>query len=203
MDGRDTTGEPVFDIAPGADADDWLNTRTDTRLLLAEQRLAQDVVKANWKDYWPTIYASFDPQYLTPPGLFQLQKTWRLTFTLQQDIYVGGARKGLHLEREADLQTADFALVQKQIQARAEIRNARYAIEGYERVLASARRAAEEANEVLKITITAFDAGASTNIEVIDAQRGARDIEAAVAQAEDALRQAQFDLLVALGRFPR
>ena len=93
--------------------------------------------------------------------------------------------------------------MQKQIQARAEIRNARVAIEGYGRVLASARQAAEQANEVLKITITAFDAGASTNIEVIDAQRGARDIEAAVAQAEDALRQAQFDLLVALGRFPR
>ena len=150
-----------------------------------------------------TVTASFDPQYLTPSGLFQLQKTWRLTFQLQQEIYVGGARKGLHLEREADLQAADFALTQKQIQARAEIRNARYAIEGYERVLNSARLAASQANEVLKITITAFDAGASTNIEVIDAQRGARDIEAAVAQGEDALRQAQFDLLVALGRFPK
>jgi len=55
----------------------------------------------------------------------------------------------------------------------------------------------------LKITITAFDAGASTNIEVIEAQRAARDVGTALAQAEDALRQAQFDLLVALGRFPK
>ena len=44
----------------------------------------------------------------------------------------------------------------------------------------------QAANEVLKITIIAFDAGATTNIEVIDAQRSARDQELVVAQAEDA-----------------
>jgi HAE1 family hydrophobic/amphiphilic exporter-1 len=199
----DITGEPVFDISPADNADDWLNTRTDTRLLLMEQKAARNVLKSGLRDYLPEITASFDPQYLTPSGLFQRPKTWRLTFELHQDLYVGGGRKGLNLERQANVQTADFALAQKQIQARAEIRNARWAIEGYGRVLASAREAATQANEVLKITITAFDAGASTNIEVIDAQRGARDIEATVAQAEDSLRQAKFDLLVALGRFPK
>ncbi len=56
---------------------------------------------------------------------------------------------------------------------------------------------------MLKITITAFDAGATTNIEVIDAQRSARDLETAVAQAEDRVRQARLDLLVAMGRFPQ
>ena len=56
---------------------------------------------------------------------------------------------------------------------------------------------------MLKITIIAFDAGSTTNIEVIDAQRSARDQELVVVQAEDALRQARLDLLVALGRFPR
>ena len=53
---------------------------------------------------------------------------------------------------------------------------------------------------MLKITIVAFDAGSTTNIEVIDAQRSARDLEAFVALAEDAVRQARLDLLVALGR---
>jgi hypothetical protein len=38
---------------------------------------------------------------------------------------------------------------------------------------------------------------------VIDAQRVARDQESLVALAEDAVRQARLDLLVALGRFPR
>ena len=65
------------------------------------------------------------------------------------------------------------------------------------------RRAAEQANEVVRITDVAFRAGATTNLEVIDAQRRARDTETAAAVAEDRARQARLDLLVALGLFPR
>ena len=48
----------------------------------------------------------------------------------------------------------------------------------------------------------AYRAGATTNIEVIDAERQARDAESQVALAEDAARQARLDLLVATGAFP-
>jgi len=90
-----------------------------------------------------------------------------------------------------------------QIQARSEASIARASIEAQERALVRAREAAQHANDVLKITIVAFDAGSSTNIEVIDAQRSARDLETAVVQVEDAVRQARLELLVALGRFPK
>ena len=43
--------------------------------------------------------------------------------------------------------------------------------------------------------------GATTNLEVIDAQREQRDADTAVAIAEDALHRARLELLVALGRF--
>ena len=55
----------------------------------------------------------------------------------------------------------------------------------------------------MRITDVAFRAGATTNLEVIDAQRRARDAETAAAIAEDRERQARLDLLVALGLFPR
>jgi hypothetical protein len=55
---------------------------------------------------------------------------------------------------------------------------------------------------LVRITDIAFRAGATTNIEVIDAQRRARDAETAAAVAEDALRRAKRELLVAVGRFP-
>jgi len=45
-------------------------------------------------------------------------------------------------------------------------------------------------------------AGGATNIEVIDAERTARDTDTVVAVAEDAQRRAQLDLLIALGQFP-
>ena len=59
-----------------------------------------------------------------------------------------------------------------------------------------------QATEVLQITTTAFEVGATTNIEVIDAQRLLRDAESMVTTLDDAERRVQLDLLVALGRFP-
>ena len=122
---------------------------------------------------------------------------------LSQPIFEGCQRKGLRRERQAAFEASTLSLQQAQIEARSEVRIARAAVESRERALASARRASESANEVLKITVVAFEAGSTTNIEVIDAQRSARDQEAFVALAEDAVRQARLDLLVALGLFPR
>ncbi len=82
------------------------------------------------------------------------------------------------------------------------MRTAREAVQSAERGLASARAAADEAQQVVNITNVSFRAGAATNIEVIDAERAARDADTAVAVAEDTLRRARLDLLTALGRFP-
>jgi outer membrane protein TolC len=56
---------------------------------------------------------------------------------------------------------------------------------------------------VVLIAAVAVREGASTTIEVLDAQRQARDVETQAAIAEDALKRAQLDLLVSLGRFPQ
>jgi outer membrane protein TolC len=56
---------------------------------------------------------------------------------------------------------------------------------------------------VVRITDIAFREGANTNIEVIDAQREARDADTAVAVAGHGLRRAQLELLAATGRFPQ
>ena len=58
-------------------------------------------------------------------------------------------------------------------------------------------------SEVVDIIDISFRAGAATNIEVIDAERRARDADTVSAIAEDALRRARLDLLTALGLFPR
>ena len=68
--------------------------------------------------------------------------------------------------------------------------------------VAATRQAAENALEALRITEIAYRAGATTNIEVVQAQQTARNAEIEAAVAEDRLRQARLDLLVALGQFP-
>jgi len=199
----DVVGEPAFEIPPEAPEADWMAIRPDVQLFTATQRAAERVVQDSAKDWWPTGAVSFDPQLLAPSGIFQPSRTWRLTFSLAQPIYDGGQRRGAKLARQADVTNAERQLERLQIQARSEVRLARAELAAYERALVSARRAADQSNEVLKITIVAFDAGASTNIEVIDAQRSARDLETAVGVIEDGVRQSRLDLLVALGRFPR
>lgn len=199
----DTTGEPAFEVPPIASEASWLGTRPDLQLFAAERLAADRVLRDSRKDWWPAGSVSFDPQYLAPGGLFQPAGSWRLTLSLSQPILDGGERTGLRRQRESALEAAKLTVTQREIQARAEERLAREAVASSERALASVRLAATQANEVLRITIVAFQAGASTNIEVIDAQRTARDTETAVTQAEDAVRQARLDLLVALGRFPK
>ncbi len=199
----DVNGEPAFEVpAEGAETE-WMPARTDVQLFTARRQAGDRVVRDSSKDWWPSASVTFGPQLLTPAGLFQPSRTWSLNFQVTQPIFDFGARRAVKRQREADLQSSMFALEQVQIQARSEVRLARAAVEAQDRALALAREAAQHANEVLKITIIAFDAGSTTNIEVIDAQRSVRDLETAVAQAEDARRQARLELLVALGRFPK
>jgi hypothetical protein len=58
----------------------------------------------------------------------------------------------------------------------------------------SAASAAKLAHEALALADLAYRAGATTNLEVIDAERRARDADTAAVIAEDNARQARLDL---------
>jgi hydrophobic/amphiphilic exporter-1 (mainly G- bacteria), HAE1 family len=199
----DVSGEPSFEVPQDVDESNWLPGRPDVRVLTAQRAANERIFNDSRRDWWPAASVTFGPQLLTPSGLFQPSRSWSLSMQLSQPLFEGGQRRGLRRQREAALQASTLSLKLLQIEARSEVRTARAAVDARERALAAARRSAETANEVLKITIIAFEAGATTNIEVIDAQRVARDQESLVALAGDALRQARLELLVALGRFPQ
>jgi len=120
-----------------------------------------------------------------------------------QPIFDGGQRRATRALRQVSADALTLNLTSLQIAARAEVRVAQAAVDSAQRALTAAKRAAEQANEVLKITTAVFEVGATTNIEVIDAQRSALDAETVATQTEDTWRQARLELLVALGRFPR
>jgi outer membrane protein TolC len=199
----DAAAEPVFEVPATINAAEAIETRPDVQFQTAVRRAAERAVRDSWKDLWPTASASFAPQYLTPSGLFQPSRTWRFTVSFTHALYEGGQRRAVRQQREVAVRQATFALEDVQLRARSEVRLAEESIRYLERAMTSARTAAEHAAEVLRITTTAFEVGATTNIEVIDAQRSARDAATAATLVEDALRRARLDLLVALGRFPR
>ncbi len=200
----DADAEPSFDIPGSVDEAEWSAARPDLQFEAAVRRAADRVIRDSWKDWMPAATASFDPLLLTPAGLFQPARTWRLTLSVTQPLFQGGQRKSLEA-RLAEVAVSQSKLTESllRIQARSEIRMAQESVASLARAQVNARQAAEHANEVLRITMTAFEVGATTNIEVIDAQRSARDAETVATLAEDAVRRARLDLLVGLGRFPK
>jgi outer membrane protein TolC len=198
----DADGDPELQPAIPPSNDAWLLERPDIRLVTAQQQAADRVVRDSWKSWLPTGTASFTPQYVTPAGLFEPAKTWRAVFQFQIPIYDGtlGAAKRIRI---ADRETARIRLDAVKVEARAELRLARESVTRNEQIVATSRLSAESAAEALRIAEIAYRAGATSNIEVVQAQQSARDAEILFAVAEDRLRQARLDLLVALGQFPQ
>jgi outer membrane protein len=180
----------------------WLLDRSDLRLLGARVAAAERVAADSWKDYLPEVSGVVTPQLLAPSGLFAPAGSWSAAVLFAVPIFDSGERRGRASERRALVDAVRTEQRETERQARSELRTAVEAVRSSERALAAVRAAAEQANEVLQITDIAFREGASTNIEVIDAQRRARDAATATAIAEDAVRRAHLDVLVAAGRFP-
>jgi len=197
----DAGADPVFDMTGAFDDNAWRAARPDLITRATLQRAAERVVHDSWRDWIPVATASFDPAYVTPAGIFSPPGTYRFTLSATQVLYEGGQRKILETQRRITLDQAKIELSQAEIEARSEVRLAQESVRALERTLESARRSAEETAEVLRITTTAFEVGATTNLEVIDAQRSDLDARTSAELAEGALRRARLELLVALGRF--
>lgn len=196
----DASDEPLFENVADASS---LDLRTDLRLVAARQSAAERVVADSWKDRLPSVTALFTPQFSAPTGLFATSRSLRGSLVLAVPLFDGGSRAGQLLERTAllDAITAERAGLERQVSS--EVRTAREAVRLAARAAERSQAAADQSNDVLRITDVAFREGATTNIEVVDAQRRARDAATAVALAEDALRRARLELLVATGRFPK
>jgi outer membrane protein len=200
----DAAEEPNFDLPSDVQMADagLMQFRTDLKLFSAEQQAAERVLRDSSKDYWPTVEAIFQPQTTYPTSLFLPQNRWQFLLQAQIPIFDSGERRGLKLERQSAFDISRTNLGGAMTRARAEVRTAREAVASAGRAVASTQAAADQAQQVVNITNISFRAGAATNIEVIDAERRARDADLSVGITEDVLRRARLELLTALGRFP-
>ena len=201
----DAAEDPAFDLpadTPPATDDGLLQFRTDLKLFSAETQAATRVVHDSSRDYWPSLEAVFQPQTTYPTSLFLPQNRWQFLLQTSIPLWDSGQRKAQKADRQSSLDITAANLASALTQAKSDVRTARAAVASAERGLSSAKAAADEAHQVVDITNISFRAGAATNIEVIDAERAARDADTSVAVSEDTLRRARLDLLTALGRFP-
>jgi outer membrane protein TolC len=170
----------------------------ETRIGAAE-RVRKDV----WAYYAPYLAAVGQPfaqagqQHPILPNF-----GWQAQLVLTVPFYDGGQRSGLGRQRDAELLEQRIALDGALRQARSEVRVAFEAMLRADRALEASREAAALAKRAYDLAVVAYKAGATTNIEVLDAARQARDADSAAAAASDVARRARLDLLVASGRFP-
>jgi outer membrane protein TolC len=148
------------------------------------------------------LSAVLQPFYQHPATLTQPVTGWQAQLILTIPFYDGGLRYGLGHEREHLFSESLVALEGGLRQARSEVRAGFEGVQRADESLKSARDAARFADQALELANIAYRAGASTNIEVVDAERRARDAETAAVIAEDNARQARLELLAASGHFP-
>jgi outer membrane protein TolC len=176
--------------------------RTDVKLLDMRVASAKRAAGDTWAYYMPYLAAVGTPFLQYPASFTQPERGWQAQLVLTLPLYDGGMRNGIGRERDALLAEARSNLEAGLRQAQAEIRINFEAMIRADLALTSARDAARLAKRAMELATIAYKAGATTNLEVIDAARSARDADTAAAQAEDLSRQARLDLLVASGRFP-
>lgn len=197
--------EPLLEVPPSLDAAiaAIATSRTDLLLAAGREKAATRVVTDSWKDWLPSVAGLFQPQYANPATTTLPDWSWRLQISAVTPIFDAGARREKRAERAVLMKESQIAFEGLIRQARSDERTAENVLTRAERAFAAAKAAARQAHDVVEIVNVSFKVGASTNIEVIDAQRAALDADTAAAVVEDQLRQARLALLVALGRFPQ
>ena len=176
--------------------------RTDILLFRQQERAADRSLNMSWTEYLPNITLFGQPFYNEPSSLTTLKTGWQVQAVLTWYLYDGGARYGRTHEREALLEQARINLDTTLRQSNSDVRAA---VDNVERTTAAVERqrnSAQLAEDAMRLADIAYRAGATTNLELIDAQRRARDAETLANIAEDNQRQAYIDLLAASGRFP-
>ncbi|MDF2693003.1 MAG: outer rane efflux protein [Labilithrix sp.] len=200
----DAAEDPALGTPPSVEsaAAEATARRSDIAVQRDRVHVAHKAVRDSWVDYLPVLSAVAQPFYQNPPTFTQPRTGWQAQLLLTIPLFDGGARYGLADEREALEAQAKSRLEGALRQARSEVRVAFESMRRADESLASARDAAKLAREALDLAQLAYKAGATSNIEVVDAERRAQDADIASAVAEDASRQARLDLLAACGRFP-
>jgi len=160
------------------------------------------VWKDSWADWFPILNGSFQGYLQDPATASVPARGWIAQLVLSVPLFEGGLRPATAKQREALARESEAQLALALLQAHSDVRVSfdvlRFAVAGYQ----AARRGAVAALAALDLANQGYRAGATSNLDVIDAEQRARDAATTAVIAEDAVRQAKVDLLAAAGRFP-
>ncbi len=176
--------------------------RPDVRSLDQRRQSAQRVVADSRADWLPSVYATLTP-FMQLPALPTLPNAGlQAQVVLSVPVFEWGGRDALRREREAALLRLDAQRAGLARQIAADERAALAAWQAAEAALQATRELLRSATEGLNLAQMAWKVGVVTNLDVVDAERRERDAATAVVVAEDTVRQAWLETLVARGQLP-
>ncbi|MDR9772114.1 efflux transporter outer membrane subunit [Rhizobium hidalgonense] len=200
---RKGVGQPVFrgDIRAGIPAD-LLRNRPDIRK--AERELAAAVadIGAAEAQLYPSIAlsGSISPSWVKSSGASGASLTsWSFGPSLNLPIFDGGKlRANVNIEK-SDARTQYLAWKAAVLNGVEEVENALSAVRRDTQTLEPLRRQVETSQESLALSTTSYKDGASSLLDVLDAQRSVSDAQASLAAAVQQVAKDYVDLYVAIG----
>ncbi len=199
----DITGTPELSQLPApSELAHVITARPDVTAAEHRVALAQRAVDTSWTDYLPTAGLLVQPTAQTPATPTQPSLGVTAQVTGQLVLFDGLARSGVRKEREASLAQARAQADDVRQRAESDLRLALQVLSLRDASARAASASAKWALEAEGLARAAWKEGASTNIELIEAERGARDAESLAEVARTAKWAAELELLVAAGRRP-
>ena len=176
-----------------------IEERPDLRALKRGADNAERAKADEWREYMPTLSGAAQVGYQDPPTLTVPLTNWQAQLILSLPVFDGGLREGVVRERDAAAEQAKIRYEDALRRARADVRVAEAQVRAAEDTLVKARKTVELARESANLARQGYEGGVSTGLELMDADRRARDAETQYALSEDTLRQARLDWAAAAG----
>lgn len=180
--------EPGLSSAPAENLDSLINKAIAQRRDLEMARLNLNMAQRSKTDAWYRFLPS-----LNLTGMFHASDTkgftgdyytWNIGLSLSLPLYDGGLRYAQLHEAESKIREAHININNTQLQIRSEVRQLWLNMKSSEANLTKARQALELAEEQAELSKVSFEAGAITNLEVLDANHTVFLAEVNVAQLE-------------------
>ncbi len=200
----DAVGMPSLGALPGVEeALAALPNRPDVRALRGRLQQAEREVADRWADHVPVVSLQAQPFAAFPATPTVPNVGWQAQLQLGWLAWDGGgiqARQAVAAARAGQLRAQLEAAL---LQGNAEVRGAWAVLAERASAEAEARASAALAVEAAGLARRQFEEGVAGNLELVDAERAARDAESAVATARAALVAAKLDCLVVSGVLSR
>jgi outer membrane protein TolC len=196
----DAAGMPRLGVLPTVEeALKSLDSRPDVRTLQARLRQARHEVQDRWADHVPVLSLQAQPFAAAPATPTVPNVGWQAQLQLGWLAWDGGGIQARQAVAEARARQLQAQLDAVLLQGGAEVRGAWAVLAERAAAEAEARASAKLAGEAAALAKRQFEEGVAGNLELVDAERVARDAESSVATARAALVAAKLDCLVVSG----